>query len=413
MFTNDDMNALIKVVKQISASETRRIMQENNVETIMYGTVVAIADSEYTVQVAGGDKPYTGLKNKTGETLNTGDSVVVKAINGNAGNGYIAIKMGISDQSIAPDTIAWSKVYDTPKSLGGYGITDAKIENGTITLGLNSITPITSSDFPVQSVNGKTGKVVLIASDVGALPNTTIIPTKTSQLTNDSGYVEDANYVHTDNNFTNTLKAQISTNATNLDEHIDNTSNPHKVTKEQVGLSNVENVKQYSASNPPPYPVTSVNGYTGAVTLSASDVGALPNQAATATTLGGIKVGAGLEMTSAGLLNVVSGGIADSVDWSNVQNKPNIPEIIQGTVTLTTTWDGDSAPYSQIVTMSGLLATDEPILDIITTLTGYEDEQNEWAKIFKAETAVDAITFYTQDKTMTELFVRVKVVRPN
>ena len=48
------------------------------------------------------------------------------------------------------------------------------------------------------------------------------------------------------------------------------------VTKSDVGLGNVDNVKQYSATNPPPYPVTSVNGATGAVTLSASDVGAQP-----------------------------------------------------------------------------------------------------------------------------------------
>lgn len=34
-----------------------------------------------------------------------------------------------------------------------------------------------------------------------------------------------------------------------------------------VGLGNVDNVRQYSASNPPPYPVTSVNGKTGAVTV--------------------------------------------------------------------------------------------------------------------------------------------------
>lgn len=34
-----------------------------------------------------------------------------------------------------------------------------------------------------------------------------------------------------------------------------------------VGLGNVDNVKQYSASNPPPYPVTSVNGKTGAITV--------------------------------------------------------------------------------------------------------------------------------------------------
>ena len=29
----------------------------------------------------------------------------------------------------------------------------------------------------------------------------------------------------------------------------------------------MDNVKQYSASNPPPYPITSVNGKTGAVTV--------------------------------------------------------------------------------------------------------------------------------------------------
>ena len=42
--------------------------------------------------------------------------------------------------------------------------------------------------------------------------------------------------------------------------------------KSDVGLGNVDNVKQYSASNPPPYPVTSVNGKTGAVTLSVPTV---------------------------------------------------------------------------------------------------------------------------------------------
>ena len=40
--------------------------------------------------------------------------------------------------------------------------------------------------------------------------------------------------------------------------------------KGDVGLGNVDNVKQYSASNPPPYPVTSVNGKTGAVTIASA-----------------------------------------------------------------------------------------------------------------------------------------------
>lgn len=45
-------------------------------------------------------------------------------------------------------------------------------------------------------------------------------------------------------------------------------------TKSEVGLGNVDNVRQYSTSNPPPYPVTSVNGKTGAVNIGAADVGA-------------------------------------------------------------------------------------------------------------------------------------------
>ena len=43
---------------------------------------------------------------------------------------------------------------------------------------------------------------------------------------------------------------------------------------------------------------------------------------ATTTTLGGIKAGAGVEVTEDGTLNATGGGTADSVDWSNVQNKP-------------------------------------------------------------------------------------------
>ena len=70
---------------------------------------------------------------------------------------------------------------------------------------------------PVQSVNGKQGAVVLAASDIGALPDSTQIPTKTSQLQNDSGFLTSA-------------------------------------------------------------PVQSVNGDTGAVVITASDLGALTSE---------------------------------------------------------------------------------------------------------------------------------------
>ena len=44
------------------------------------------------------------------------------------------------------------------------------------------------------------------------------------------------------------------------------------VSKSDVGLGNVANERQYSSENPPPYPVTSVNGETGAVVVPSVNV---------------------------------------------------------------------------------------------------------------------------------------------
>ncbi len=45
------------------------------------------------------------------------------------------------------------------------------------------------------------------------------------------------------------------------------------ISKTEVGLSEVDNTRQYSAKNPPPYPVSSVNGKSGKVVLSPEDMG--------------------------------------------------------------------------------------------------------------------------------------------
>lgn len=60
----------------------------------------------------------------------------------------------------------------------------------------------------VDSVNGKTGVINLSASDVGALPNTTTIPSKTSDLQNDSGYL-----VNAENTNIQVLKIWVGTQA--------------------------------------------------------------------------------------------------------------------------------------------------------------------------------------------------------
>lgn len=69
-------------------------------------------------------------------------------------------------------------------------------------------------------------------------------------------------------------------------------------TASEVGLGNVDNVRQYSASNPPPYPVTSVNGNTGAVSLSIpTKTSDLTNDSGFTTNVGtitGVTAGSGL-----------------------------------------------------------------------------------------------------------------------
>jgi hypothetical protein len=81
-------------------------------------------------------------------------------------------------------------------------------------------------------------------------------PTKVSQLQNDCGYI--TGYTETDPTVPAWAKSK----------------EKPVYSKSEVGLGNVDNVKQYSKNNPPPYPVTSVAGKTGVVTLKASDVGA-------------------------------------------------------------------------------------------------------------------------------------------
>ena len=70
----------------------------------------------------------------------------------------------------------------------------------------------------VNSVNGKVGDVVLNASDIGALSKDTKIPTKTSELINDSNYVADADYKHTDNNYTTIDKNSVATIGNKVDK---------------------------------------------------------------------------------------------------------------------------------------------------------------------------------------------------
>lgn len=121
----------------------------------------------------------------------------------------------------------------------------------------------------VSSVNGQTGAVVLTASDVGALSDTTPIPDSTSDLINDSGFVDAAGAAAAAPvQSVNGQTGAVIVSGGGAVDSVNGKTGTVVLDKTDIGLGNVDNVQQYSASNPPPYPVTSVNGQTGDVIVS-------------------------------------------------------------------------------------------------------------------------------------------------
>ena len=87
----------------------------------------------------------------------------------------------------------------------------------------------------------------------------------TSQLTENSDAIATTAFVH---GLVDNVKHYSASNPPPYPvTSVNSKSGAVTLSKGDVGLGNVANVKQYSASNPPPYPVTSVNGHTGAITV--------------------------------------------------------------------------------------------------------------------------------------------------
>lgn len=88
-----------------------------------------------------------------------------------------------------------------------------------------------------------------------------------------AGVSDDATKKFSFTNILTWIKARLSKSDVGLDNVANvlqySASNPPPTpTKSDIGLGNVDNVQQYSVSNPPPYPVTSVNGQTGDVSIT-------------------------------------------------------------------------------------------------------------------------------------------------
>lgn len=159
-----------------------------------------------------------------------------------------------------------------------------------------------------RTVNNKAldENIALTASDVGALPSNTVIPTKTSDLTNDSGYITQGQ-LHSDVFVVTITRTSTETSADKTFDEIQAAYNADQViicyyAQKVLNLSNIDTTGQTlfftsPTSSPSIYTVTyrnntwsvgnsdlltpnrKINGYAlrQDITLSASDVGALPS----------------------------------------------------------------------------------------------------------------------------------------
>lgn len=83
------------------------------------------------------------------------------------------------------------------------------------------------------------------------------------------------------------------------------------------------------------------------------------------------------------------------------------------TATITTTWSG-SGPYTQSVTVSGILASDMPhIMPVYSSDNATALAQKEaWACVSKAVAAANTITFACfEDKPATAIPIQIEVIR--
>lgn len=176
-------------------------------------------------------------------------------------------------------------------------------------------------------------------------------------------------------------------------------------------------------------PVTSVNSKTGAVELTASDINALPTSGGILT--GNLKVGladigtngyvqgtwlqgtANNHMTSEATKVAVqdANGLVYHRTPEELRTDMGAAKTLTYSVQTKTSWTNSSGYYQQTITVSGILSTDSPIIDIIPSLSNYASELEAWNKVIKITTNSNSITIFSSEAISIALTLNIKVVR--
>ena len=76
-------------------------------------------------------------------------------------------------------------------------------------------------------------------------------------------------------------------------------------------------------------------------------------------------------------------------------------------------WTGTSAPFSQTITVSGILETDRPTVDVVvsSTYATAETEIEAWGYVYRIVTSQNGVTAYATEKPEVSLNIQMGVVR--
>lgn len=188
------------------------------------------------------------------------------------------------------DAVEWENVLNTPTTLAGYGITDARINSGTITLGGNSIVPLTaSSNLDATKIVGNVPSATKAIQDgngdviVDTYAKKTDIPSLSGYAT--QTWVENKGYLtehqslaaYALKNEIPTVPSKVSAFENDVGYLTEHQSLANYALKTELpkNVSDLTNDAKYITASGAP--VQSVNGKTGTVSLTANDVGALPS----------------------------------------------------------------------------------------------------------------------------------------
>lgn len=115
---------------------------------------------------------------------------------------------------------------------------------------------------------------------------------------------------------------------------------------------------------------------------------------------------------TSGKLSIACGG-TNATTASEARTQLGAASVTKYTATIGISWTGSVAPYSQTITVSGLLAADTPLVDIVQTGTEATDAtmRDNWGKVTRITTAAGSITVYASEAIAATIPIQLVCVR--